>query len=138
MNLLTHQIHINQLPDSPLKTHIQRRYDSLAFETDIPPNIILVEPNDDITGADYAFIGNLGLVSDLTEEYWPRESGFVRPYEWVSYHPELQLYECLLLLNGEDGYWILIPEAMVEAHPDLKWVLTDDGQGGLSEPQPFY
>jgi hypothetical protein len=43
----------------------------------------------------------------------------------------------LLLLNGEDGYLILIPEAVVEAHPDLKWILTDESQGGLSDPQPL-
>jgi hypothetical protein len=78
-----------------------------------------------------------GLLSDLFEEHEPGHTEFSRPYEWVSHLPELRLYEALLLVNGEDGYWILIPEEIVEAHPDLKWVLTDESQGGLSDPQPF-
>ncbi len=97
MQLITHQFHINKLPDSPLKTHIQSRFDSLTFETDMPPNLIVAEATDDITGPDYAFIGSLGLVSDLTEEHWPREDGFTSPYEWVIHHAELQLYELMLL-----------------------------------------
>jgi hypothetical protein len=47
------------------------------------------------------------------------------------------LYETLLLINNEDGYWIIIPEAVVEAHPDLHRVLTSEEQGGLSPPQPL-
>ena len=137
MILITHQLHINKLPDSSLKRHIQSRHDSLTFDTDIPPNIILVEATDDVTGADYAFIGNRGLLSDLYEQAEPRQLGFVRPYEWVSYYENLQLYEMLLLQDPDNGYWILLKSNVVEANPDLKWVLTDDELGGLSEPQPF-
>ncbi len=36
----------------------------------------------------------------------------------------MKVYEVLFLVCGEDGYWIYIPEDYVEAHPDLKWVLT--------------
>jgi hypothetical protein len=43
----------------------------------------------------------------------------------------------MYLINGEDGYWIMIPEEIVEANPELKWILTDISQGGLSLPQPF-
>ncbi|MCP4125397.1 MAG: hypothetical protein GY751_26990, partial [Bacteroidetes bacterium] len=50
---------------------------------------------------------------------------------------DLKLYELLFLVCGEDGYWILIPEDIVEKHPDLKWVLTDESLGGLSDPQPL-
>ena len=61
----------------------------------------------------------------------------MRPYEWVSHWPDLALYELLLLVNNEDGFWIIIPKVFVEARPDLNWVLTDESQGGLSEPQPL-
>jgi hypothetical protein len=103
----------------------------------VPSNIILVESGDHITGPDYAFVGPDGLLSDLFEEREPGHPEFARPYEWVSYLPELHLYEALLLINNEDGYLILIPEAVVEAHPELEWVLTDESQGGLSKPQPL-
>jgi hypothetical protein len=137
MQLITHQTHLDALPASDLKAHITARFDRLSEDTDVPPNIILVETDDDIAGPDYAFVGPEGLLSDLWEEHEPRHPEFCRPYEWVSYLPSLWLYEVLLLVNGEDGYWFLIPEEIVEAHPDLKWVLTDESQGGLSELQPF-
>ena len=135
MQLISHQIHLNKLLESPLKTHIQKLYDQLTFETDVPPNIILVESGDDITGPDYAFVGSVGLLSDLFEESNPGETGFVRPYEHVS--KISSLYEVLLLVNNEDGYWILIPESVVDSHPDMKWVLTSEEAGGLSTPQPL-
>ena len=40
--------------------------------------------------------------------------------------------------HSEDGHWILIPEDIVERQPDLKWVLTAEELGGLSDPQPLY
>ena len=134
MQRITHKTHINALPDTPLKTHIQNRFRQLSEETDIPPTIILVQPHDDITGPDYAFIGPQGLLTDLWETHEPGHPEFVSPYEWVSYHPDLKLYEKLFLVCGEDGYWLLIPEDIAEMHPDLKWVLT---RYDLSEPQPF-
>ena len=138
MQLITHRSHLDALPASELKTHTQKRFDQLSEDTDVPPNIVIVEATDDITGPDYAFIGSRGLLSDLFEEHEPRHPEFTRPYEWASHLPDLRLYEALLLINGgEDGYWILIPEVVVEAHPDLKWVLTDESQGGLSDPQPL-
>jgi hypothetical protein len=137
MQLITHRSHLDALPASDLKIHLQARYDQLSEDTDVPPNIVLVEKNDDITGPDYAFVGPEGLLSDLFEEKCPGEADFVRPYEWVSHLPSLQLYEVLLLVNNEDGYWIMIPGAIVDAHPDLHRVLTADEQGGLSPPQPL-
>ena len=134
MRLITHQNHIKKLPQDQLTNFIIKRFESLAQETDVPPIIILVKPEDDITGSDYAFIGNRGLLSDLWETHEPGSSDFISPFEWVSYHNNLKLYELLFLVCGEDGYWILIPEAIVEAHPDLKWVLT---AYDLSDPQPF-
>ena len=82
-------------------------------------------------------MGPDGLLSDLFEEREPGHPKFARPYEWASYLPELHLYEALLLVNNEDGYLILIPETVVEAHPELRWILTDGSQGGLSPPQPL-
>lgn len=137
MRLITHSSHLDALPPSDLKNHITARFDRLSEDTDVPPNIVLVEANDDVTGPDCAFIGPQGLLSDLFEEKCPGEAGFIRPYEWVSHIPSLQLYEVLLLVNNEDGHWIIIPEAIVEANPDLKWVLTSEEQGGLSDPQPL-
>jgi hypothetical protein len=137
MQLITHQSYLNAFPTSPLKTHITDRYDQLSQDTDVPPQIIIVENGDEITGPDYAFVGSKGLLSDLFEEYEPGHPEFCRPYEWVSYLPELHIYEVLLLINNEDGYLILIPGAIVEAHPDLKWILTSEEQGGLTDPQPL-
>jgi hypothetical protein len=137
MQVITHRSHLDALPASPLKIHITTRYDQLSEDTGIPPNLILVENSDDITGPDWAFIGSCGLLSDLWENKDPGHPEFCRPYEWVSYLPDLAVYEALLLINNEDGYLILIPEAVVEAYLDLKWVLTDESQGGLSDPQPL-
>ena len=138
MKLLTHINQIDQqLPESPLKSHITARFDQLSEDTDVPPNIILVESDDDITGPEYAFVGPKGLLTDLWEEHEPFHSEFARPYEWVCYLASLHCYELLLLLSGEDGFIILIPESLVENCPSLKWVLTEKGQGGLSEPQPL-
>ena len=137
MQLITHQSQLDELSESPLKTHVQTRFDQLSEDTDVPPNIVLVEATDDVTGPDYAFVGPEGLLSDLFEEHVPGHPEFSRPYEWVSYLPSLQLYELLMLLSGEDGYILFIPEVTVENHQDLKWVLTSEEQGGLSPPQPL-
>ncbi len=137
MLLITHQSHIDQLPPSPLRSHIAARYQSLVeTEEDNPVIFIIVEEEDNITDSDYAFVSeDNGLLGDgdiSSPQYY-------RPYENVSYLPlpGLNIYESLLLVNGEDGYWILIPEDIVEAHPDLKYVLTAPELGGLSNPQPI-
>ena len=127
----------NALPESSLKAHVQKRYRQLTFETDILPNIILVEEGDNITGPGYAFVGNRGLLSDLYEENGPGEHNFSRPFENVSFLEHVKLFEALLLISNEDGYWTMIPETVVEAHPDLHYILTSEEQGGLSPPQPL-
>ena len=91
MHLLTHKIHLDTLPASDLSTFITRRFYQLSEDTDIPPNLILVEPNDDIVGPPYAFVGPQGLLSDLFEEHAPRHPEFARPYEWASYLPEVHI-----------------------------------------------
>ena len=57
MQLITHRSHQNALPASPIKAHIAARFNQLSEDTDVPPNIVLVEENNDITGPDYAFVG---------------------------------------------------------------------------------
>ena len=137
MRLITHSSHLDAIPASELKTHITARFDQLSEDTDVPPNIVLVESTDYITGPAYAFVGPDGLLSDLFEEQAPGHPEFARPYEWVSHLPELNIYEVLLLIHGEDGVFIYVPDSIVEANPDLHWVLTSEEQGGLSPPQPL-
>ena len=69
MQLITHRSHLDALSESPLKSHIQARFDPLSEDTDVPPNIVLVEATDDIIGPDYAFVGPKGLLSDMFEGY---------------------------------------------------------------------
>jgi hypothetical protein len=137
MRLITHRSHLDALPASNLKIHIRKRFDQLSEDTDVPPNIVLVEATDDIAGKDYAFVGPRGLLSDLWEEHEARHPEFCRVFEWAAYISPVQSYEALVLLHDEDGYWIMIPESIVESHPDLYWVLTAEEQGGLSSPQPL-
>ncbi len=68
MLLITHQNQLDQLPASDLKTHAQARFQQLAVDTDVPPNIILAEATDDITGPDYAFNGSSGMPTCLLLE----------------------------------------------------------------------
>ena len=92
MQLITHQHHLDALPASELKAHIQKRFDQLSEDTNVPPNIVLVEDADDVIGPEYAFVGNHGLLSDLWDVNEPGHPEFARPYEWACYLPELQLY----------------------------------------------
>ena len=136
MQLFTSLSQIETLEPSNLREYLDQCYRTL-YEDGLGPVFVIVEKTDRVDGPDYAFIGNRGLLSDLYEERAPKEDGFTRPYEWVSHLPGLRLYEALYLVNAEDGYWILIPEEVVEAHPDLHWVLTAPELGGLSDPQPL-
>jgi hypothetical protein len=138
MQLITHRNHLDALPTSDLKIHLQARFDQLSEDTDVPPNIILVEATDDVTGQDYAFVGPNGLLSDLFEEFSPGEPGFVRPYEWVCHIPETHLYEALYLEGYDLGYLLLVDEDILNSHSQLKWIFTAPELGGLSEPQPLY
>jgi hypothetical protein len=137
MRTLSERDQITSYPETTLRDHLLRYYD-LFFEDEMGPIFVIVEMGDKITGPNYAFIGNRGLLSDLFEEHEPGHPEFARPYEWASHIRELHIYEVLLLINNEDGYLILIPENVVEAHPDLKWILTAKEQGGLSDPQPLH
>ena len=138
MQLFTSLSQIDALPASSLKDHIIARHHQLVeTEDDIPPIFIIVEEDDDITGPYYAFIGNRGLLSDLMEKHEPRHPEFFRPYEFVSLIQELAVFELLILINGEDAFWIYILKSISDANAALKWVLTAPELGGLSDPQPL-
>ena len=139
MHRVSHRNHITDesIPEDLIE-FIIKRFEQLAEETDIPPIIICAfDPRENISGPAYAVAGSQGLISDMFDEHAPGQPGFTRPYEWVSFHEDLDLYEMLLLQDPDNGFWILATSDVVEAHPDLKWVLTDESQGGLSKPQPL-
>ena len=141
MKRISHRNHVTKDIPQPLAELITRRFNQLTEDSDGEsiPIIILVETGDSITGPDYAFIGNRGLLTDSYEEAEPLDPAFIRPYEWCSYWPDLGVYELLYLQDPDNGYWLLIPDVVVETHPELKWVLTDESQaGGLSEPLALY
>ena len=125
MKLFTHQSQLDALPQSPLKNHLIARYDDLVeTEDDLPPLFVIVEEDDDITGPDYAFV-QLG------------DGDTLGTYEAVTHLPNQNMYELLFLVNGEDAFWIYISKSIADANADLKWVLTDESQCGLSDPQPL-
>ena len=139
MQLISHPSHLDAFPQDALAGFIIKRFKQVVEDSggETLPTIILVKPFHDITGPDYAFIGNRGLLSDAYEQAEPGDAAFVRPYEFVSYWPELGLFELLFLQHGEDGYWILIPENIASSNPKLKWVLLDESQGGIRPVQPL-
>jgi hypothetical protein len=72
MQIYHSQVLIDRLPRSNLKTHIEKHFDQLSEDTDVPPNLILVKPNDDITGPDYAFVGPPGITIGPIRRDQPR------------------------------------------------------------------
>ena len=135
MKLLNHRNHIAQLPPSPLKSHIiARRRSLIETEDDIPPIFIIVEESDDVTGPDYAIVSS---VNGLLGEGDLKSPQYFRPYELVSYLPELNTYELLFLVCSEDSYWIYIEDSIANANTDLKYMLTATELGGLDPVQPF-
>ena len=72
MRLITHRSHLDALPVSDFKSHIQARFDQLSEDPDVPPNIVLVEDDDDISGPNYAFVGLTGLRSCFCSK-WTRK-----------------------------------------------------------------
>ena len=134
MNIISHSSKINLLSESPLKDHIQARFDQLSEDTDIPPVILLLNRNDIPRSSELSFLGSEGMCSDLFETHQPGDPDFTSVFEWISYLPDLKAYE-MLYLEADLGYLLIVPEEVVEAHPDLKTVIESQG---LSEPQPLY
>jgi hypothetical protein len=118
MRLITHESHLDALPQSPLKNHLIARYDDLVeTEDDLTPIFIIVEVDDDITGPDYAFVSDNGLLGD---------DETLGTYETVTHLPDLNMHLLLFLANGEDGFWIYVSDTIAEANPDLSSILTAD------------
>jgi hypothetical protein len=69
MQIINPPSHLNTFPASSLKTHITDRFGQLSQDTDVPPNMILVEEGDETSGPDYTFVGPRGLLSDQFEEH---------------------------------------------------------------------
>jgi hypothetical protein len=107
MQLITHQSHLDALPASDLKFHLQARYNQLSEDTDVPPNIVVTEDSDQIDGPDFGFVGSNGSLSDLFEVHKPGHPDFARPYEWVRFIQQIETFELLVLTHGEDGVLIL-------------------------------
>jgi len=124
MNLITTEQSIRELCPPELISYITQRYQSLEQDTDIPPTIILVKPEDDTKSPDFQFIGPNGLLSDIFDEHQPGEIGFQHSFEWVHLDENLKIYEALHLAYGEFGTYLIIPEAVTLAHPDLLLALT--------------
>jgi hypothetical protein len=134
MQLITHHHRIDQFPTSPLKIHIQARFDQLSEDTDVPPNILLLHPNDNPKSPELIFLGSAGMCSDLFETHQPQDPEFAPVFEWISYLSDLKVYE-MLYLEADLGYLLIVPEEVAEVYIDLKAVI--DSQG-LSDPQPLY
>jgi hypothetical protein len=114
MQVITHTNQLKALTPSPLRNHLLNRYNSLIeTEDDLPPIFVIVEPKDDVTGPDYAFVSNNGLLGDDEQLY-----------ESITHLPDLNAHELLLLLNGEDANWIYVPDAAVESNPSLARLLN--------------
>ena len=134
MQLITHQTHLDALPASDLKFHLQARYNQLSEDTDVPPSIHVLQVNNDPESIELSFLGSAGMCSDLFESCRPGDTEFASVFEWISYLPDLKVYE-MLYLEADLGYLLIVPEEVVEAHPDLKTVIESQG---LSEPQPLH
>jgi len=106
MNIISHSSKINLLSESPLKDHIQARINSPSLDTDIPPAIFLIGKQDLPTGPEFSFLGSAGMCSDLFETHQPGESEFASVFEWVSYLPDLKVYE-MLYLEADLGYLLM-------------------------------
>jgi hypothetical protein len=115
MKIITTRDQINALTPSPLHNHLIAQYDDLVeTEDDLPPIFIIVESSDNINGPDYAFVSDNGLLGD----------DGLNPYESITHLPDIDAHELLLLLNGEDAYWIYVPDAAVESNPALARLLN--------------
>jgi len=134
MQLITHRSHLDALPASDLKTHIQKRFDQLSEDTDLPPTILVLFPDTDLQGPELNFLGESGVYSDMLGEHRLGESGFQPVFEWISFDSSVPVYE-MLFLEGDFGYTFIFEPSVVDAHPRLKALI--DSQP-LSPPQPLY
>ena len=135
MLLITHQTHIDTLPESPIKQHVQRRFRQYTQNREeIPPVFILIESLGDLTSIDLKILGSAGICSDLFDSHTPRDKGFQTVFDWICFLPDLKLFE-MMYIEGDLGYWVMCPEEIVEDNPDLKLMISSQE---LSDPQPFF
>ena len=114
MQIFNNLNQLNALPPSPLRNHLLAQYNDLVeTEDDLPPVFIIVDSTDDIKGPDFAFVSDNGLLGDDDQ-----------PYESITHLPEVNAHELLLLLNGEDAYFIYIPDAASFGSPALASLLN--------------
>ena len=135
MQLITHQTHVDKLPESPIKQYIQQRWFQYAENSEeIPPIFILLESQADLTSIDLKFLGSAGLCSDLFDLHTPRDRGFQTVFDWICFLSDLKLFE-MMYIEGDLGYWVMCPEEIVEDNPDLKLMICNQK---LSDPQPLF
>ena len=114
MQIINNLDQLNALPPSPLRNHLLAQYNDLVeTEDDVPALFIIVEPTDEITGPDYAFVSSNGLLGDGDQLY-----------ESITHLPKVNAHELLLLLNGEDAYFIYVPDAASFGNPALARLLN--------------
>ncbi len=133
MYLINHPSHIDQISPSSLREHIQARFNQLSEDTDIPPSLILMELTDDPRNSNLCFIGSNGFLSDQNDQCQPGEEGFESPFQWISRHQNLKIWE-VLYLEFDMGTWLIIPDEVAESNPELLLALTAQE---LSDPQPL-
>lgn len=133
MQLITHQHHLNALPESPIKRHVQKRFDQLTEDTDLPPTIMVLFPDSVLQGSEVSFLGESGIYSDLFGKSQPGDPDFQSVFDWISYDPGVPVFE-MLYLEGDLGYTLIFGPEVVDTHPRLKAVI--DSQP-LSSPQPL-
>jgi hypothetical protein len=114
VKLINHRNQLDALPPTALKNCIATRYQDLVeTEDDLPPIFVIVEEDDDITGPDYAFVSSNGLLGDDDQ-----------PYESITHLRDINTHELLLLLNGEDAYFIYVLDAASFGSPALVRLLN--------------
>jgi hypothetical protein len=80
MQLIDHSSYLEIPPETAFKNYLIDRYNDLVeTEDDLPVIFIIIEEDDDITGPDYAFVSDNGLLGDggtlgLYEAVWVANS----------------------------------------------------------------
>ena len=91
---------------------------------------MIVETPEEID-TEFAFIGPRGIFSYLFDESPPFSGDFASPFEYARSYPQHGLHELYLQLNDSKGLVILLPDAVVDARPDVRQLLDH-----LTVPQP--
>jgi hypothetical protein len=85
MQLIDRSSYLEILPETAFKNYLIDRYNDLVeTEDDLPPIFVIVEEDDDITGPDYAFVSDNGLLGDDDQ-----------PYESITHLPTINTHQLL-------------------------------------------